>query len=98
MDFYSSEQPSALSLLTPEDLRRVTEDDDLDLDSNILDLYPSPVHLVRILKAIDRSDISSQIFVKLLEMYRGLKSESESDPMQYVPLLANLTSNSNGPQ
>ncbi|KAF8231899.1 hypothetical protein L208DRAFT_1361765 [Tricholoma matsutake] len=76
-----SERPSQLSLLTPEDLRRANEADELHLDMNILDLYPDPVSFVRFLKDIDRVDISSDLFVKLLEVYRIHKSQA-SDPMR----------------
>ena len=79
-----SEQPSSLSLLTPEDLRREDGGDVFNLDTNILDLYPDPVHFVRFLKDIDRNDISSDLFVKLLEAYRDQKFRETSDPMQFV--------------
>lgn len=80
---HRSERPSQLSLLTPEDLRRANEADELHLDMNILDLYPDPVSFVRFLKDIDRVDISSDLFVKLLEVYRIHKSQA-SDPMRFV--------------
>jgi hypothetical protein len=70
-----SEKPTSLSLLTPGD-----NDDDIDLDSNILDLYPDPAHFVRFLKSIQRTDISSDLFVRLLETYRDSKAETDGDP------------------
>lgn len=76
-----SEKPPALSFLTPEDLRRADEAEEL-LDNNFLDLRPDPVHFVRFLKSIDRSDMSSELFVRLLETYRERKSQQESDPMR----------------
>jgi hypothetical protein len=51
---------------------------------NILNLYPDPVRFVRFLKDIDRIDISSDLFVKLLEAYHNNKSQDSSDPMQFV--------------
>lgn len=75
-----SEEPPALSLLTPEDLRRADETGDFDMDDNLLNLRPDPVHFVRFLKSIDRADVSSELFVKLLEVYRDQKLQQESDP------------------
>ncbi|KAJ7781261.1 hypothetical protein B0H16DRAFT_1497669 [Mycena metata] len=66
------------ALLTPAD------DEDIDLDTNILDLYPDPVHFVRFLKSIQRTDISSDLFVRLLESYRDSKSETDDDPTRSV--------------
>lgn len=72
----------ALSLLTPEDLRRAEHTGELDFDSNLLDLRPDPVHFVRFLKSVDRTDVSSEFFVKLLETYRDAKVNSEVDPIR----------------
>lgn len=71
-----------LALLTPEDIRRAEESEDLDFDSNLLDLRPDPVHFVRFLKEIDRADVSSDLFVKLLESYRDTKDSDDPDPMR----------------
>jgi hypothetical protein len=84
---HRSEQPSLLSFLTPEDLRRADESDDFKFDANVLDLYPDPLRFVRFLKAIDRADISSDLFVKLLDMYHKHKSQAGSDPTQFVLLI-----------
>ncbi|KAF8076354.1 hypothetical protein FPV67DRAFT_413223 [Lyophyllum atratum] len=73
----SSDKHPSLSLLTPEDVK--ADDEDYDVDTNILGLYPDPAHYVRFLKTIDRADISSELFVKLLEAYRDHKSKEE-DP------------------
>ncbi|KAF7352810.1 RTP1-C1 domain-containing protein [Mycena venus] len=90
-----SEKPTSLSLLTPAD------DDEVDLDSNILDLYPDPVHFVRFLKSIQRTDISSDLFVRLLESYRDSKIETNSDPTRtllYLQLVVQMqTQLSDGP-
>lgn len=72
----------SLSLLTPEDLRRAEQTGELDFDSNLLDLCPDPVHFVRFLKSVDRADVSSDVFVKLLEKYREAKANSEADPIR----------------
>ncbi|KAF8890687.1 armadillo-type protein [Infundibulicybe gibba] len=76
-----SDRPPPLAMLTPEDLRK---DDEIDLDSNMLDLYPDPTRFVQFLKAIDRPEISSDIFVRLLEGYQKQKSSQDNDPMQCV--------------
>jgi hypothetical protein len=70
-----------LSLLTPEDLRQADKE---DFDLNLLNLRPDPSHLVQFLKSIDRPDISSELFVRVLEAYRSLKSKEESDPLRSV--------------
>jgi hypothetical protein len=49
-----------------------------------LNLYPDPVHFVSFLKEVDRIDISADLFVKLLEVYRDQKAQDGSDPMQFV--------------
>lgn len=75
-----SKKPTSLSLLTPEDLR--DDNDNFDLNTNLLDLYPDPVHFVRFLKEIDRVDISSEIFVKLLGVYRDQKGNDDTNPVR----------------
>ncbi|KAJ6599093.1 hypothetical protein DFH09DRAFT_24467 [Mycena vulgaris] len=75
-----SEKPIPLGLLTPAD-------DEIDLDTNILDLYPDPAHFVRFLKSIQRTDISSDLFVRLLESYRDSKSETDGDPTRTLLFL-----------
>ncbi|KAJ6539322.1 hypothetical protein B0H19DRAFT_961303 [Mycena capillaripes] len=90
-----SEKPPPLSLLTPAD------DEDIDLDTNIFDLYPDPAHFVRFLKTIQRTDISSDLFVRLLETYRDSKSETDGDPTRtllYLQLVVQMqTQLSDGP-
>lgn len=71
-----------MSLLTPEDLRRSESTRELDFDSNLLDLRPDPAHFVRFLKSINRTDVSSDLFVKLLEAYRDTRTAGEVDPMR----------------
>ena len=82
---HRSEKTPPLSLLTPEDLLHADDArDELNLDMNILKLYPDPIRFVRFLKDIDRIDISSDLFVKLLEVYHNNKSQDAGDPMQFV--------------
>ena len=71
-----------MALFTPDDLKKAEESGALDVDENFLGLRPDPVHFVAFLKALDRPDVASEIFVLLLEGYRGLKSDSESDPLR----------------
>ena len=67
-------------MFTPEDLRRAEESGELDIDANILSLRPDPSQLIAFLKSLDRADISSEIFVRLLEAYRETKTVKDSDP------------------
>lgn len=53
----------------------------MDETANILNLFPDPAHFVRFLKTIDRSDITSDLFVRLLEAYREAKA-SDEDPLR----------------
>lgn len=68
----------------PGDIKNVDDESD-DLDTNVFDLFPDPVHFVEFLKNIDRGDIASSIFIKLLENYRDMKGRTNEDPMKYVP-------------
>ncbi|GLB33780.1 hypothetical protein LshimejAT787_0106640 [Lyophyllum shimeji] len=71
-----SDRPSALSLLTPEDVK-ADATEDFNLNTNILGLYPDPTHYVQLLRTIDRVDISSDLFVRLLEAYREHRSKED---------------------
>lgn len=73
------ENPRPLNLLTPEDLKRTEEQ--ASLDANIFDLYPDPGHFVRFLKLLDRGDVVSELFIKILDAYHQSKISS-GDPMQ----------------
>ncbi|KAF5364260.1 hypothetical protein D9756_000652 [Leucocoprinus leucothites] len=79
-----TERLASLSLLTPEQMPESVDLDDPDFDANIFDLYPDPLDFVRLLKDIDRSDISSDLFVRLLEAYRGEKSQSDGDSLRIL--------------
>ncbi|KAG6821255.1 hypothetical protein H0H93_002365 [Arthromyces matolae] len=70
-----------LALLTPQDLKA---DEDYDLDSNFLGLYPDPKHFVQLLRDFGRADISSDLFVKLLETYRDRKINDSDDPTRPI--------------
>jgi len=54
----------------------------LDIDSNLLDLRPDPAHFVGFLKVVNRPEVSSSLFVRLLEAYRGVKPDNEGDPLR----------------
>ncbi|OSX60155.1 hypothetical protein POSPLADRAFT_1066562 [Postia placenta MAD-698-R-SB12] len=88
-----SEKQPTLSLFTPEDLKRAEEEGELDVDSNLLDLRPDPMRFVRFLKSIERSDISSELFVRLLEAYKEVKAEADADPLRtllYLQLILQM--------
>ena len=78
----STESPGGLAFFTPEDLQRAEEAGDMDPDANILNLRPDPVQFVALLKSLERADIVSQIFVRLLDAYREAKTE-DVDPTRY---------------
>lgn len=80
----SLDEESPMALFTPEGLRRAKESGELDVDANILNLRPDPAHFVNFLKSVDRPEIASGLFTRLLEAYTESKSSSESDPLRYV--------------
>ena len=73
----------SLSVFTPEALEEAEKGGKFDIDSNLLDLRPDPAHFVGFLKTINRPEVSSSLFVRLLEAYRGVKSDNEGDPLRY---------------
>ncbi|KAJ4478038.1 hypothetical protein J3R30DRAFT_3290326 [Lentinula aciculospora] len=82
-----------LSLFTPETLKKADEAGELDPSANLLDLYPEPRHLATFLKSINRDDIVSQFFFKLLEGYRDSKSNEDRNPIRtllYLQLIIQL--------
>jgi hypothetical protein len=79
-----------LTLLTPEDLLQADDNGGLDPNSNLLDLRPDPIHFVRVVVSMGRPDISSELFVKLLEAYYEVKSQTDSDPLRSVLIHAIL--------
>jgi hypothetical protein len=76
------EKQSSLAFFTPDDLKKAEESGALDVDANFLGLRPDPVHFIGFLKSLDRPDVASEVFVRLLESYRDLKSDDESDPLR----------------
>lgn len=85
-----SERPPSLSLFTPSSLSQAEQAGAFDPDANILDLRPDPSIFVNYLNSLDRTDIASEIFVRLLEAYRENKNGKEremgreEDTMRYV--------------
>lgn len=64
------------------------EDAQADEDLNIFDLFPDPVHFVQFLKQLDRGDIGSALFIRLLEAYRASsKTRSDGESMRYASYL-----------
>ncbi len=76
------EKESSLAFFTPDDLKKAEESGALDVDANFLDLRPDPTHFVDFLVSLDRPDVASAVFVRLLEGYRDLKADKESDPLR----------------
>ncbi|KDQ64472.1 hypothetical protein JAAARDRAFT_116363 [Jaapia argillacea MUCL 33604] len=91
----SIEQPSNLALFTPEDIQRAEDDGELDIDANIFNLYPDPGRFTRLLSLLDRGEAASEIFTRLLDRYRELKTAKDKDPMQtllYLQLILQMQS------
>ncbi|KAI0702915.1 hypothetical protein BC835DRAFT_1263578 [Cytidiella melzeri] len=85
----------SLALFTPNDLQRAEEQGELDVDANILDLRPDPYHFVAFLKSLNRVDIVSDMFVRLLDAYRESKDAKDSDPLRtllYLQLVVQIHS------
>ncbi|KJA30045.1 hypothetical protein HYPSUDRAFT_125960 [Hypholoma sublateritium FD-334 SS-4] len=76
-----SQEDSSPSIIMPGNISNLDNDID-DLDTNIFDLFPDPVHFVEFLKNIDRGDIASSLFIKLLEDYRDMKGQTNEDPVK----------------
>ena len=76
------EKDSSLAFFTPDDLKKAEESGALDVDANLLGLRPDPTHFVDFLKSLDRPEVASEVFVRLLEGYRDLKADSEGDPVR----------------
>lgn len=76
------EKGSLLAFFTPDDLKKAEESGALDVDANFLGLRPDPTHFVDFLKSLDRPDVGSEVLVRLLEGYRDLKADRESDPVR----------------
>ncbi|KAJ7068253.1 hypothetical protein C8F01DRAFT_600334 [Mycena amicta] len=80
------EESASLALLMPSD--------DIDIDTNLLGLYPDPVHFVGFLKTLQRADISSDLFLRLLDAYRTSKRDhDENDPTKtllYLQLVVQM--------
>ncbi|KAK7470681.1 hypothetical protein VKT23_002103 [Stygiomarasmius scandens] len=82
-----------LSLFTPEDLKRADESGELEPNSNILNLYPDPRHFVSLLKSINRTEVFSDLFVRLLEAYRASRKQTENNPVKtllYLQLIIQM--------
>lgn len=85
----SGVEPPSFSLMMPDD--RNEEKEEFNLDSNLFNLYPDPAHFVQFLKEADRGDVSSDLFVTLLEKYRDQRLHPSSDPMQTLLYLQIIT-------
>ncbi|KAA1475539.1 hypothetical protein DENSPDRAFT_429786 [Dentipellis sp. KUC8613] len=89
------ENSSSLAFFTPENLKQAEESGAFSADANMLDLRPDPAHFVGYLQSLDRADLASEIFVRLLEAYRESKSSSEADPLRtlvYLQLIVQMQS------
>ncbi|KAI1789539.1 hypothetical protein LXA43DRAFT_1075305 [Ganoderma leucocontextum] len=78
----TAQDAASLSLFTPESLKQAEEAGEFDIDANILGLKPDPIRFVGFIKTMNRADVSSELFVKLLEGYRELGSRADADPLR----------------
>ncbi|KAG6378921.1 hypothetical protein JVT61DRAFT_13206 [Boletus reticuloceps] len=71
------------ALLTPEDI----------MGENFLDLYPDPAHFVQYIKSLDRLDMASELFVRLLEVYHSVDAAQDAGPSRgllYLQLIIQM--------
>ena len=80
----SSDPVEQLSLFTPDDLQRAEESGEFDLNANLLNLRPDPAHFVAFIKSLDRSDVASELFVRLLGAYRESKAARDANPLRHA--------------
>ncbi|KAF8913868.1 hypothetical protein CPB84DRAFT_1669780 [Gymnopilus junonius] len=84
----NTNEPQVPLLFLPRDVQddrsEIHSEDALQVDLNLFNLYPDPVHFVEKLKAFDRADISSALFLRLLENYRDMKSRAGEDSMRLL--------------
>ncbi|KAF8490277.1 hypothetical protein JB92DRAFT_3010158 [Gautieria morchelliformis] len=83
--------PPSLSLLAVSELE-ATSRDDVDINANPFNLRPDPPEFVAFLKTLDRKDVSSEIFVRLLNQYREL-NDGDEQPMRsllYLQLILQM--------
>lgn len=69
-------------MFTPESLQAAEAAGEFDINPNVMNLEPDPAQFAQYLKAIDRVDIASELFVRLLEGYKVLKTSRDSDPLR----------------
>jgi hypothetical protein len=79
---YRDEPQTKLSIFTPNSLLQADEAGDFDVNANLMDLRPDPTAFAAYIKSINRPDIASEIFVRLLEAYQLSKSLADDDPLQ----------------
>lgn len=85
----SADKASGPSLILPGYDQEEAEED-FNEDLNLFNLYPDPIHFVQLIKLIDRGDIASSLFLKLLEDYRDMKGLSNADSMKFVNAISLL--------
>ncbi|KAF9534898.1 hypothetical protein CPB83DRAFT_901829 [Crepidotus variabilis] len=77
-----SQEKKSNNIILPQATGDQEEEPSFDL--NLFDLYPDPVHFVETLKQFDRGDLSSSLFVTLLENYRDMKTRPTEDSMSIL--------------
>jgi hypothetical protein len=74
---------SKLEIFTPESRQILEEAEELDINTNVMNLRPDPGSFVSYINLISRTEIASPIFVRLLEGYQALKAD-DGDPLRQV--------------
>ncbi|KAJ3501037.1 hypothetical protein NLJ89_g9525 [Agrocybe chaxingu] len=75
---------AASPLLMPGDPGTAEDVQLADINQNLFNLYPDPLHFVEFLKVLERGDLASLIFVRLLESYRDIKGRVNEDPSRVL--------------
>ncbi|KAH8118805.1 hypothetical protein DFH11DRAFT_1569390 [Phellopilus nigrolimitatus] len=86
-ELFVTERTSSLPSLTLAQLADLQEgklDNDGDEESNPLNLRPHPLHFAKFLKSINREDISSALYLRVLDAH--VKFDNEDDPMRKLLL------------
>jgi hypothetical protein len=71
-------------MYTPETLLHADKAGDFDPDANVMELRPDPKSFAIYVKSINRPDIASDLFVRILEAYQASRSNAQDDSLRRV--------------
>jgi hypothetical protein len=69
-------------MYTPKTLLHADDAGDFDPGANLMELQPDPKSFAVYVKSINRPDIASELFVRLLEGYQTSRSDVKGDPLR----------------